>query len=395
MDKFKKILSVITLVLVAVVAYKAFSSEVSVKCIDGKDSGIYENCATSAEVDSDGDKSVSTTMINLTWQSLKEINIFVLLLLVPEQILMYYAAGQIYFAFLRQRKNFNISTPKLTRISLEINFVNHAIPSGGMSGLAYLVWRLKDMRITAGQISFIHVLRYAICAIANTLQTWVAIIIVLVAGCVREGQNWSLWVAALVALAIDAVILAGWLIVRKQKNVDWLSDNAARLINKVVRRLTRGKRRKFLKEDDVAKFFGDLRNYYLRIAHNKKTLIRPAIWGMFYSFLELATYWVVGCALGHPEILPQIMIAEGVASVVGTVMVTPGGLGGYEGAMIMVLYATGVDFNIATITVMVTRVFVLLGTIVTGYPFYQAALMSRKDKFEAPKEGEEISGVAK
>ena len=87
---------------------------------------------------------------------------------------MYYAAGQIYFAFLRQRKGFTISTPKLTRISLEINFVNHAIPSGGVSGLAYLVWRLKEMRITAGQISFIHVLRYAICALANTLQTWMA-----------------------------------------------------------------------------------------------------------------------------------------------------------------------------------------------------------------------------
>lgn len=366
MDKFKKILSVITLVLVGLIAYSAFSAEVE---IEGQ----------------------TMTMIQATWEAFRSMNIWVLLILIPEQVLMYYAAGQIYFAFLRQRKGFKISTPKLTRISLEINFVNHAIPSGGVSGLAYLVWRLKEMHITAGQISFIHVLRYAICALANTLQTWIAIIIVLVTGAVVEGGHWALWIAAAVALGIEAVIFVAWMIVRKQKNVDWLSDNAAKLINRVVRKMTRGKKRKFLKEEAVANFFTDLRNYYLRIMRNKKTLWRPVIWGMFYSFLELATYWVVGCALGHPEILPQIMIAEGVASVVGTVMVTPGGVGGYEGAMIAIMVAAGVDLQIATITVIVTRVCVLIGTIVTGYPFYQTALLSRKDKFKVQEEGEKLA----
>ena len=167
MDKFKKILSVITLVLVGVIAYGAFTSET---VIDGQ----------------------NMTMIQATWEAFRSMNIWVLLILIPEQVLMYYAAGQIYFAFLRQRKGFKISTPKLTRISLEINFVNHAIPSGGVSGLAYLVWRLKEMHITAGQISFIHVLRYAICALANTLQTWIAIIIVLVTGAVVEGGTFHI-----------------------------------------------------------------------------------------------------------------------------------------------------------------------------------------------------------
>ena len=212
----------------------------------------------------------------------------------------------------------------------------------------------------------------------------------IVTGVMAANGEWALLLAGAVALGIEAVVLAAWLIVRKQKNVDWLSDNAVKIINRIVRKLTHGKKRKFLKEDTVANFFADLRNYYLRIMRNKKTLWKPVIWGMFYSFLELATYWVVGCALGHPEILPQIMIAEGVASVVGTVMVTPGGVGGYEGAMIAIMVATGVDLNIATITVVVTRVCVLIGTIVTGYPFYQAALLSRKDKFVAPEEGETI-----
>ena len=354
----KKVLSVITLALVAFIAYQAFTGEVE---LDGQTMPMWDALV----------------------YSFQHLNLWILLLLIPEQILMYYAAGQIYFAFLKQRKDFKMTQAKLTRISLEINFVNHALPSGGASGLAYLVWRLKDMNVTAGQISFIHILRYAICALANTAQTFIAIVIVLIAGCVLPGQHWTLGLAALIALGIQLLILTICLIVRKQKRIDWLSDKATKFVNGIMRKISRGKKRKILKENTVSKFFGDLRGDYLHMQRNKKILWKPAIWGAFYSFLELATYWVVACSLGHPEILPQIMIAEGVASVVGTVMVTPGGLGGYEGAMVLIMVATGVAPSVAMITVIVTRICVLLGTVVSGWGFYQHALMSRSDKFKA------------
>ena len=358
---FKKILSVVTILLVALIAWKAFSGSVE---IDGQ----------------------TMTMLEATWYSLQRINVWVLLLIIPEQILMYYAAGQIYFAFLRQRKNFKISQARLTRISLEINFVNHALPSGGASGLGYLVWRLKDFNISAGQISFVHVLRYGICALGNALQTLIAIIVVLVAGCVLPDGYWVLWLAGLVAGGIIGLIIVAWLIVRKQKNIDWLAATSSKFINKIVRRLSRGKKRVFLREEQVNKFFADLREDYLHLKQNRRILWKPLLWGLFYSFLELATYWVVACALGHLEILPQIMIAEGIASVVGTVLVTPGGMGGYEGAFVYALVKTGVNLQAATITVVVTRIFVLVGTIVSGWGFYQHALMSRPDKFKASEE---------
>ena len=358
----KKVLSVVTLALVAFIAYQAFSGEVE---LNGEMMPMWDALC----------------------YSFQHLNPWILLLLIPEQILMYYAAGQIYFAFLKQRKSFKMSQARLTRISLEINFVNHALPSGGASGLGYLIWRLKDMGITAGQISFVHVLRYGICALANTLQTFIAIAIVLIAGCALPGKEWTLGLAALVALGIQMVIVTVVLIVRKQKNIDWLSDKATKFINGLVRKISRNRKRKFLKDNSVKKFFDDLRGDYLELKKNKMILWKPAIWGALYSFLELATYWVVACSLGHPEILPQIMIAEGVASVVGTVMVTPGGLGGYEGAMVLIMMATGVNPSVAVITVIVTRICVMLGTILSGWGFYQHALMSRKDKFKADKNG--------
>ena len=100
------------------------------------------------------------------------------------------------------------------------------------------------MGMTAGQISFVHILRYAICALANTVQTFIAIAIVLIAGCVLAGKYWTLGLAALVALGIQTLIVTVCLIVRKQKNIDWLSDKASKFVNGIVRKISRGKKRK-------------------------------------------------------------------------------------------------------------------------------------------------------
>ena len=367
---FKKILSAVTLIMVVVIGYSTFSEVVT---IDGQE----------------------MTMFQATVDAFRELNIWILLLLIPEQFLMYFAAGQMYFSFLRQRKKIKLSNLKLTRISLEINFVNHTMPSGGMSGLAYLIWRLRELEVSAGQVSFIHGLRYAICAVGNAVQTMIAIVIVLIAGCVRPGNGWYLWLAGGIAAGIQLLIVAAVLVLRKQENVDFLKDKLMKLADKWQKRKSRKENRaknaekpvkkKSFTPENVERFFGDMRSDYLALMRDKNILKKPIIWGFVFSFLELATYWVVGCALGHPEILPQIMIAEGVASVVGTIMVTPGGLGGYEGAFVAVLVATGVDLSIATIVVIVTRIVVLTLTIMSGLGFYQQALMSSDSRFDVGK----------
>lgn len=365
---FKKILSAVTLILVVVIGYSTFSEVVT---IDGRE----------------------MTMFQATVDAFRELNIWVLLLLIPEQFMMYFAAGQMYFSFLKQRRKMKVSNLKLTRISLEINFVNHTMPSGGMSGLAYLIWRLRELEVSAGQVSFIHGLRYAICAVGNAVQTMIAIIVVLIAGCVRPGNGWYLWLAGGIAAGIQLLIVVAVLVLRKQKNVDFLKNKLANFADRWQRRKNQNrannpekpaKKRSFTREN-VERFFTDMRSDYLALMRDKNILKKPIIWGFVFSFLELATYWVVGCALGHPEILPQIMIAEGVASVVGTVMVTPGGLGGYEGAFVAVLVATGVDLSIATIVVIVTRIVVLTLTIMSGLGFYQQALMSSDSRFDVGK----------
>lgn len=338
-------------------------------------------------------------------------NLFFVLLLIPEQLFMYYCAGQIFFSYMaakgraeaeQQSKATDTGsakqkldevdainaadakqskkTPKkfsswlLARISFELNFVNHAIPSGGFAGLGYITWRLKEFGSSVGQTSFMYALRYSITILANQFQTIVAIIALIIMGQIADSAWWVAGLATAICFGIVVALIIIVVIASSKKRINWFAKLAARLINNVVRVVTFGHKREILKTKVVEDYFLDIYKDLMVAKQNKKILIHPIIWGIIYSFLEVATYWLVGISMGHWEILPQIMVAEAIASVIGAVMLTPGGVGGYEGVMILMMSALGVEAGLATAVVITTRVVVLVGTIVSGYGFYQNAI---------------------
>ena len=317
-------------------------------------------------------------------------NIVIILLLVPEQLFMYYCVGKMFFSYMAAKKNARkISNLTLMRISLELNFVNHAVPSGGVSGLGYIAWRLKPYGANVGQTSFMYVMRYAITSFANQAQTLVAIVILLLSGAVAPENRYILGIVGAISIAVIIVIIVGVIIVGKKKILDFVVLKGSKMINLLVEKVTFGKKREVLKEKTVQKFCDEISADYEEARKNKKMLKRPFFWGILYSFFEVATYWIVGISMGHPELLPQIMVAEAVGSVLGAVIPTPGGAGGYEASMAGVMWALGVDLGLATAVVVTTRVIILVGTITSGYGFYQHAIsnLGKDDK----KEIEEIN----
>lgn len=375
---FKKILSLITLALVAFVIWGAWDQiTAAASCIFGG------HCIEGGEF---------------------SINLFIVLLLIPEQLFMYYCAGKIFFAYMagkqkiavenKENKNKEvkkISTWELARISFELNFVNHAIPSGGVSGLGYITWRLKNYGATAGQVSFMYILRYLITILANQTQTIFAIIFLLVTGSVPAGAYWMIWLVGAMSVGIIVAIAILIAIVSSRKMIRWAAKELTAFANWLVKTITFGKKKQVLELEKVNKYFMDLHEDFLTAKKDKKLLIKPVIWGFLYNFLEIATYEIVALSLGHGEIFPQIMVAEALGSLVGAVLPTPGGVGGYEGSMVTVMCILGTNLAIASTVVIVTRVIVLLNTIISGYGFYQNAISKigkadKKKVFEATKE---------
>lgn len=309
---------------------------------------------------------------------LGEANIFVLLLLIPEQLFMYYACGQIFFSYLRNRQNVKKFTKEeILRISTELNFVNHAVPAGGIGGLAFLTYRLSPYNVTAGQASFLYLFRYAVTTVINYLQALIAIVVLLVFNLVPDEARWIIPVSLLMNFG---VFVALWLVVfvaSSKKRIYFFAEVLSKVLSTLAKIVTFGHKRYFIKEQKIVDYFLDIHESVKIAKENKKYLKKPALWGLTYSFCEIGTYWIVAISLGRPELLPYIMVGEAIGSVFDGIV--PYGL--YELGMTGVMIALGVDFATATIVTVMTRVATLVFTIISGsYPYYEAIQNHEKTK---------------
>lgn len=305
-----------------------------------------------------------------TLNHLQETNVFVLLLLIPEQLFMYYACGQIFFSYLRNRKNVQkFSNGEILRISTELNFVNHAIPAGGVGGLAFLTYRLMPYNVSAGQAGFLYLFRYAVTTVINYAQALVAIAILLIFNLIPSDAMWIIPVSLLMNMGVFFFLWFVVYIASSGKRIEFFSRTVSRLMNITVRLLTFGRKKQLMRYDKISSYFADIHESVKIAKENKRYLKKPAMWGLIYSFCEITTYWIVAISLGRPELLPFIMVGEAIGSVFDGIV--PYGL--YELGMAGVMIALGVDFPTATIITVMTRVITLVFTIVSGaWPYYKA-----------------------
>lgn len=304
-----------------------------------------------------------------TFNHLGDTNIFVLLLLIPEQLFMYYACGQIFFSYLKNRKNIKeFSQKEMMTISVELNFVNHAVPAGGLGGLAYLTYRLLPYGVTVGQASFLYLFRYAVTTVINYAQALVAIIVLLALNMIPDTARWIIPVSLMMNLGVFIALGLVLYVAMSKKRIEFFSRIVARVMNFLTKVVTFGRKRVFIKYVKISGYFGDIHESVKIAKDNKRFLKKPFLWGILFSFFEIATYWIVAISLGRPELLPFILVGESIGSVFDGIV--PYGL--YELGMAGVMIALGVDFPTATIITVMTRVLTLLFTIITGTgPYYK------------------------
>ena len=305
-----------------------------------------------------------------TLQHIREANGFVLVCLIPEQLFMYYACGQIFFSYLRHKKNVKrFNNGEVLKISTELNFVNHAIPAGGVGGLAFLTYRLMPYGVTAGQASFLYLFRYAVTTVVNYAQALVAIGVLLALKMIPREAMWIIPVSLLMNMGVFFFLWFVVFVASSSRRIEVFSRTVSRIANAAMRIVTFGHRKKLMEYERISDYFQDIHKSVVIAKENKKYLRQPIIWGLIYSLCEVGTYYIVALSLGRWELLPFIMIGEAIGSVFDGIV--PYGL--YELGMAGVMIALGVDFPTATIVTVMTRVITLLFTIASGsYPYYEA-----------------------
>jgi uncharacterized protein (TIRG00374 family) len=302
-----------------------------------------------------------------------EVDLWILFLLLPVQFFSYYATGGMIFSYLRAKGNLeDMSRWSMTRLALELNFVNHILPSGGAAGFSYLAWVLKKHKVSVSRSTMAQIIRFVL-----TFASFILLLIVSMVILTFRDKIEAVTIIIGLALTIVAVLgtwLGTWLI-KSNERLRRFSAWLTKKVNGFVRWITRGKKRKVVKEEVFLEFFDGLHDDYLAIRRERKILIKPFIWAAIANILDVALLWIAFWSLGYPLDAALLFIAFGIASIAGAVSVTPGGAGVYEAVMVAFLAASGVTPEVAIAGTLLARVTLLAGTILFGYVFYQLTII--------------------
>lgn len=317
--------------------------------------------------------------IATAWELLGTVNLWVLSLIIPAQVIVYFIAGEMMFVYLRDKKAIDhVSIGEQARMALEMNFVNHTLPSAGLSGISYMTWRLNKYGISAGRATLAQLVRFAATFAAFVSLLLIALFIITIDGNINR---WMILLSGMMIFVMVGGTAACIYLVsspaRSKKFARWSSSFASAAAKKL--RFT--KKTNILPEQKVAKFFSEIHDDYLSLKKDKKILRKPYLWGIAFIIGDVSLYWITFWALGTPINPAPLLIAYGLAILAGFVVVTPGGAGAFEAIMVSFLLVAGVNPGIALAGILLTRVVIMLGTISLGYVFYQHALV----KYGKPK----------
>lgn len=307
-----------------------------------------------------------------TLQNLSRVNYWVLLLMIPIQLLNYHSQTRMY------QHLFSIVGNKLTygflyRASLELNFVNHVFPSGGVSGVSYFAARMRDgEHISGARATLVQVMKIALLVLSFEILLIAGLFFLAIVG---KASGLVLFIAGILStLLVVGTILFTYIIGSKSRiNMFFLS--VTRGLNKIIS-IVRPKHPETINIKRAHHVFDDMHGNYQEFRKHRRELRAPFWWAVAANVTEVATLYVVYIAFNDWVNVGAVILAYAVANFAGLVSVLPGGVGVYEALMTAVLVAGGIP---AAVSLPVTVMYRVLNTIIQvppGYYFYHKTLSS-------------------
>ncbi len=255
-------------------------------------------------------------------------------------------------------------------MALELNFVNHVFPSAGVSGASYMTFRLGKFGVNHGRAMLAQVVR-----LVMQFVSFAALMVIAVLWVTFDGNltRFTILIASTLVTVILASIIGTIFLVGSLKRLEKFEEFLDNLINKQTKKLLR-RSRDLVNREKMHAFFTDLHKDYIELRADPTCLIGSFWWGTVQNVAETAMFFVTFLSLGAFINPAPILIALGLAALVGTFLVTPGGAGGYEAAAILFLTSAGVSPIISVAGVLLARSSLIILTIASGYLFYNSAM---------------------
>lgn len=292
---------------------------------------------------------------------------YILIFIVVMQLIGYYCTAKFYQKFTSLFAT-PPKFPQIYKMSLAINFVNQAFPSGGVSALPYLNSQLKD--VPSGKITLTHFVRYLFTYISFVAILLVGFLILMLTGNVSAITS---RLTLIVVLAIIALSIAAFVIMSNEAWMRRFVKWASATVNKFWKGILRKPKEAITKEQQNH-FVEEFREGYGELQASHGNWLPPLLYLLGTNISEILTIYIVFLSFGF-YVNPGIVIAGyTIANIVSVLGVFTGGVGVFEATMIASFAALGVPVAMATAVVIVYRVLNLVIFLPIGYFFYNKSL---------------------
>jgi hypothetical protein len=315
-----------------------------------------------------------------TFRNLAKVDAWMLLLILPIEALNYHAQAELYKGLFKVVGN-KLKYGFLYRVSLELNFINHILPSGGVSGISYFGVRLRNGEITGGKATVIQVMK----VLLLILSFEVLLVIGLLSLAFNDKANNFV---VLVTSSITTLMIIGTfafvLVVGSERRINATFTFITRILNRILH-IFLPKSPETISMERAKKAFKELHANYKTIETNWRDLKAPFLWALLANVTEVLSVYVVYLAFGRWINIGAVILAYAVANFAGLVSVMPGGIGVYEALMTAVLVASGVPAAISLPATVMYRVVNTILQVPLGYYLYHKALIGRHPGTETVK----------
>jgi uncharacterized protein (TIRG00374 family) len=308
-----------------------------------------------------------------TFENLAKVNAWLLLLLIPVQVVNYHAQTKLYqglFGLLGDKLKYGF----LLRASLELNFINHVFPSGGVSGISYFGVRLKNGEITGGKATLVQVIKLGLLFLSFEALLIAGLLFMAIGNRVNS-------LVILLTTAITTLMVVGTIafvmIIGSKRRINATFTFITKVLNKILHFfLPKSPETINMKRAEQA--IDELHNNYKTIESQWRHLKMPLFWAFLANLTEVVSIYVVYIAFGEWVNFGAIILAYAVANFAGLVSVMPGGVGVYEALMTGVLVAAGIPARLSLPVTVMYRVLNTLIQVPPGWVLYHLALRGNK-----------------
>lgn len=301
-------------------------------------------------------------------ENLKKVNAYALLLLIPIEALNYDVYARMYVRFFKILGS-EVSYKDMFKLNLELNFVNHILPSGGVSGISYFTVRMRAFGINGPKSTLSQLMKLLLLYVSFQPLLIIGVFLLALRGHVN---NLIMVVASSIVTLLVVGTFAFIYMIESRSRINNFLTAITKILNKILSLFRRKPETINIKGAQVA--FGELHDNYKLLKENWRDLKVPFLYMLLANVTEVAAVYVVYIAFGELVNVGAVILAYAVANFAGLISVLPAGIGIYEGLMTAVLAATGISAGLSIPVTIMYRVLNMIVQLTPGYYLYQKAL---------------------